>query len=123
MHRRSFLTGMAGILAAGSAPWVVTKAGVLMPVKARIWTPRTFYVRPVTIGGDGLSWDTPFNNIQAAISASSRHDTIVMHRMTIETPLTVPCRTLYTRDCNIVSIGCGETTAGTGTPSRAQSNR
>ncbi len=33
MNRRSFLTGMAGILAAGTAPWVVTKAGVLMPVR------------------------------------------------------------------------------------------
>lgn len=33
MNRRGFLKGMAGILAASTAPWVVTKAGVLMPVK------------------------------------------------------------------------------------------
>ena len=35
MNRRGFL---AGILASGVAPWVVTKAGVLMPVK-KIVTP------------------------------------------------------------------------------------
>jgi len=37
MNRRSFLTGMAGILAAGSAQWVV-QSGILMPVR-KVWTP------------------------------------------------------------------------------------
>ncbi len=41
MNRRSFITGMAGILAAGTAPWVVTKAGVLMPVR-EIYRPPVF---------------------------------------------------------------------------------
>lgn len=35
MNRRGFLKG---ILAAGVAPYVVTRAGVLMPVK-KLWTP------------------------------------------------------------------------------------
>lgn len=33
MNRRHFLQGLAGILAAGVAPYVVTTAGVLMPVR------------------------------------------------------------------------------------------
>lgn len=37
---------MAGILAAGVAPWVVTRAGVLMPVRQRsVWVPDEAYLR------------------------------------------------------------------------------
>ena len=39
MNRRSFITGMAGILSAGYAPAFVGSS-VLMPVK-KIWTPKT----------------------------------------------------------------------------------
>jgi hypothetical protein len=39
MNRRRFLQGMAGILASGSAPWVCTTAGVLMPVRGQIARP------------------------------------------------------------------------------------
>lgn len=35
MERRDFLRGMAGILAAGTAPWIITTPGLLMPVRAR----------------------------------------------------------------------------------------
>ncbi len=54
MNRRTFLTGMAGILAAGTAPWVVTKAGVLMPVR-NILVPETWKseVLALLYHGDG----------------------------------------------------------------------
>ena len=39
MNRRSFITGMAGILSAGYAPAFVGSS-VLMPVR-KIWTPKT----------------------------------------------------------------------------------
>ena len=41
MNRRSFITGVAGILSAGYAPAFVGSS-VLMPVK-KIWTPVEFY--------------------------------------------------------------------------------
>ena len=38
MRRREFLGGLAGILAAGQAPWVCRASGVLMPVRD-LWRP------------------------------------------------------------------------------------
>lgn len=63
MNRRSFLTGMAGILASATAPWVVTKAGVLMPVKQivtglttdAIDTSGADLIFPVSFGEDGIA--------------------------------------------------------------------
>ena len=52
MNRRGFLQA---ILAAGVAPWVITKAGVLMPVR-QIWQPlnRSLFVSaPLQIYGVG----------------------------------------------------------------------
>lgn len=39
MNRRSFITGMAGILAAAAAP-AVLPSGIIMPVR-KLWTPST----------------------------------------------------------------------------------
>ena len=41
MSRRRFLRGLAGILSAGVAPYVVTTSGVLMPVR-KLWTPSDY---------------------------------------------------------------------------------
>lgn len=38
LTRRGFLKGMAGILAAGAAPAIITRPGLLMPVR-KLWTP------------------------------------------------------------------------------------
>lgn len=46
MHRRSFL---GSILAAGMAPALV-KAGILMPIAPRIWTPDTISPFSLLIG-------------------------------------------------------------------------
>ena len=48
MNRRGFLQA---ILAAGVAPWVITKAGVLMPVRA-IWKP----LNPLRLIKADASW-------------------------------------------------------------------
>lgn len=50
MNRRSFLRGMAGILAAGIAP-AVLPSGIIMPVR-KLWTPsRWIDSGPITFHG------------------------------------------------------------------------
>lgn len=49
MNRRNFITGMAGILASATAPWVVTSSGVLMPVRKIITAP-AIIIAPDLIG-------------------------------------------------------------------------
>ncbi len=44
IDRRSFLKGMAGILAASAAPAVITTPGLLMPVK-KLWVPSNGILR------------------------------------------------------------------------------
>ncbi len=57
MDRRSFLRGMAGILATGLAPAVVG-SGVLMPVRT-IWKPGSFLIPPLHVDpaiGEIIGW-------------------------------------------------------------------
>ena len=64
MNRRGFL---GAILATGVAPYVVTAAGVLMPVRA-LWTP-DFWIKGA---------DRAFNSLQAALDATVPGDVVCM---------------------------------------------
>jgi hypothetical protein len=48
LNRRGFLTGMAGILAAGTAPAVLAQ-GVIMPVRRRLIVPSQRIVPSMTL--------------------------------------------------------------------------
>lgn len=77
MNRRGFLSTC---LAAAAAPYVVTKAGVLMPVKS-LWTPPAFDpgslylmtipVPEVGLNCDKMGWFTG-RQVQKALSAGYR---------------------------------------------------
>lgn len=71
--RRSFLKGMAGILAAAAAPAIITTPGLLMPVR-KLWTPEplqivvkesssngSFWIKIVAEDGQGRVWEHRFD--------------------------------------------------------------
>ena len=60
MNRRRFLTGMAGILAAGYAP-AVLPSGIIMPVK-RLWIPSGMEIMQQYAGLRSFQYVTIFKN-------------------------------------------------------------
>lgn len=57
--RRGFLKGLAGILAAGAAPAIITTPGLLMPVK-KLWVPE----QTIVLGQYDVSVIWTISNIQ-----------------------------------------------------------
>lgn len=55
MDRRGFLTGMAGILAAGAAPAIITTPGLLMPIRKIIVPSQVMALGAWSVEYDGPS--------------------------------------------------------------------
>lgn len=56
MNRRGFLQGMAGILAAGTMPAIITTPGLLMPVRS-VWTPPPFQIEHSWVAASATNAD------------------------------------------------------------------